>query len=1478
MSVRVKTHLQFAHAFARLFRSLLPVVLITLSQRSRAAVSFTNLPYTDPCPLTNVLGSCSQSATSVVFAQSFDSKPTTGGVLSNYWDGTTGAPLTYAAPASLQAGVPALSVEFWMKVPSNTYVGTGTILSAPGLVVAGSWQWAATLAGVVQYKFATVSQGRFVQNNYPTVGVVNDGQWHQYVGTFDAHTSVTYIDGERVATDWSGNHTSQIGPFINETSPAPTQVSIGGGKNALDEIRLSTTVLTPAQVKRNYDNYRRYTATYYASPTGKTNNAGTSAAPMDLATALTKVGPDIRIILQSGTYTGSLFKVTRSGTSALHSALITGADGASQAVLNVTGALAGPTVNGAQHLTLRTLTFRADQQAALTISNATDSLVLDACRLTGNQNGLMISASSGVVDPAPSWNPTTAGKYCYYPGVTVQNCVISVPGIGVSVSNSAVSVLRNNTIAGGTAGVQYEGKADCLTLLNNIITGQSNVCVSFSTNSEACFAGDGNLYHPTGTGTVAAFATATGTLTFISLNAYARNWHTTLFPTDSGNSFGRQIGHRNEQSSLNCTPAFIDSTNGDFRLAAALGNVADAGVSEIFLRWTAGVYPSPWDALGAPRTQGNGVDIGAYETTGPFQHTFTLAAPANTSAGVFKPDGTLVRTLWSGVPYPAGAITACWNGLDDQHNPVPVGTYTIRLLANNVQYVWDGGAGNNSETLVGPTVHGSFLPIQSMAITGTNAFYTPGYNEGRFQIYRFSTSNPRHTTADMAPWGLGSYVEYLDTDATRLYALSFAAGNASNHSDILTVYKQTDLSIVSNTPLFIDAGPGASDIAVQRAGSLLFIAHQTDNRIYLFNKTNFLPYATASFSVNSPLAIATTPAGDLWVICKDGSNTTQVVRYTGLAKTPSIATTLTGLSSPLGIDVSPLDGTLLVADGDASQQVKAFSNTGQLLWTLGQPGGYSNGPTITRDKFVLNGLVACQDDGSFWVGDTSTGDRTLHFNAARQYLADIQYVPHSYCEAVDPNAPTRLFNIMTEYRIDYAKAYTNGEGWTPVNYWGNYQGTDLPTADSRRAFNGISGVATLSNGRTYGLVADIAFSPSNGIHGVYRVVELTASGLRVTGYSTPQYRNYWLDRDGSFLWEEVVNNSTAKFYRVALTGFDGNANPQWSGTSTVVAAVPWTKTWDYVDPAVLGPPMYAPGWIATDSGDVVCFNPAATQAGFRLGMVDPISNRWRWKTAPVRGSLDGHGNFDANANYAGSRVMCVGPHVVFGYYGEGWHGGQANQFMHYSDDGLFIGQFGQPGIVGQTCANVPGFAGNNFSPSLIQYNSQVYLYCNDESDRGSHRWHLTGLDTIARQSSSFTVRANGTMATSTTNGTPIDWLLSYYGAAPNDDYDAMDRTDTDLDGLTARQEFVAGTDPTNAASVFCLTTADQTGFGAFVLRWPSVSNRFYALRRSTNLSLGANGFTFLPGASNLPATPVENVYTDTVPAPGGDYYRIDVHQ
>ena len=63
-----------------------------------------------------------------------------------------------------------------------------------------------------------------------------------------------------------------------------------------------------------------------------------------------------------------------------------------------------------------------------------------------------------------------------------------------------------------------------------------------------------------------------------------------------------------------------------------------------------------------------------------------------------------------------------------------------------------------------------------------------------------------------------------------------------------------------------------------------------------------------------------------------------------------------------------------------------------------------------------------------------------------------------------------------------------------------------------------------------------------------------------------------------------------------------------------------------------------------------------------------------------------------------------------------------------------------------------------------------------------------------------------------------------------------------------------------------------------VIRWPSISNRFYILRRATNLFAGSNDFIILPGASNLPGTPDENSYTDAVQGVGPYFYRISRHE
>ncbi|HEX8461533.1 MAG TPA: hypothetical protein VF623_08890, partial [Segetibacter sp.] len=48
--------------------------------------------------------------------------------------------------------------------------------------------------------------------------------------------------------------------------------------------------------------------------------------------------------------------------------------------------------------------------------------------------------------------------------------------------------------------------------------------------------------------------------------------------------------------------------------------------------------------------------------------TFTLPNDVTTSAGVFKSDGALIRTLWGNEPMKAGTYTKAWDGKDDLGN------------------------------------------------------------------------------------------------------------------------------------------------------------------------------------------------------------------------------------------------------------------------------------------------------------------------------------------------------------------------------------------------------------------------------------------------------------------------------------------------------------------------------------------------------------------------------------------------------------------------------------------------------------------------------------------------------------------------------------------------------------------------------------------------------------------------------------------
>ena len=99
--------------------------------------------------------------------------------------------------------------------------------------------------------------------------------------------------------------------------------------------------------------------------------------------------------------------------------------------------------------------------------------------------------------------------------------------------------------------------------------------------------------------------------------------------------------------------------------------------------------------------------------------------------------------------------------------------------------------------------------------------------------------------------------------------------------------------------------------------------------------------------------------------------------------------------------------------------------------------------------------------------------------------------------------------------------------------------------------------------------------------------------------------------------------------------------------------------------------------------------------------------------------------------------------------------------------------------------------------------------------------------------------------------------------------------DPDHDGMNNFAEWIAGTNPTNAASNLRLTLVSATNASHIVVSWPSVAGTTYWLERSTNLTTGFNSIV----ATNITATVPTNTQTDTAILPGSTrLYRVGVEQ
>jgi hypothetical protein len=101
---------------------------------------------------------------------------------------------------------------------------------------------------------------------------------------------------------------------------------------------------------------------------------------------------------------------------------------------------------------------------------------------------------------------------------------------------------------------------------------------------------------------------------------------------------------------------------------------------------------------------------------------------------------------------------------------------------------------------------------------------------------------------------------------------------------------------------------------------------------------------------------------------------------------------------------------------------------------------------------------------------------------------------------------------------------------------------------------------------------------------------------------------------------------------------------------------------------------------------------------------------------------------------------------------------------------------------------------------------------------------------------------------------PDTWERTYFGGI----YPQAGTNDADGDAAANWEEYVAGTVPTNDASVFEIVTASNISDTNAVIQWSSVAGKTYAVDGGSNLTAGLSAIV-----SNLPATPPQNSYTNT---------------
>ena len=721
--------------------------------------------------------------------------------------------------------------------------------------------------------------------------------------------------------------------------------------------------------------------------------------------------------------------------------------------------------------------------------------------------------------------------------------------------------------------------------------------------------------------------------------------------------------------------------------------------------------------------------------------SFTISSSSKTSAGIYKGDGTLVRTLWGGVEYTSGTHQFKWDGKDDFGVSLPDEKYTAKVLSNNVQYEWEGVVGNTSTAQTGSTKLRMFDPLTGMAHAGDKIYWAGGYNEGWPATYKTSITDPNSKIWIPPMKQTNAVVDYVCTDGSRVYWTGYDPFDDDYESFVFATNVSNDerVAFTEGVPASMGWGgtyPNAigykrtprstpskiSGIAVQMTGLYLFISRKGLNEIQVLNKTTGEVVQTLTMTL--PAAMKVDHSDNLWLA---HNNVVEkfIVNTNGTLSSTSI---IIRLPKANAIAISP-DNTTVSINDIASGKVKSYSGaTGAFLWELGRTQNYMDDATVYDDKFYWKDInkeyhtfLSYMPDGTLYVGDPQNR-RVQHFAVDRTYIDNIMYQSSMYNTETDANDPTRLYADYFEFKIDYSKPLQRGNGsWKLVKNWG------ANIESKYDHFEKMKYITTFPNGRTYGRLR---------IENRYYLTELVEGGtVRINPVALPQFTSF--DLDGSKLVKShpvLGQQGITQKYRI--TGYDSSGNPIWSTTPEILATTPASNSTD---------PFGVAARELTSTNKLIFYDPDKSEnghgEGYHLGAVEKGGTKWLWRTAlnvpkSYTGPFPSDGSFDSGNGviYAGGPILISDQNIFWGYHGEFWKQSQTNKWNHVHDSGLFVGQWGTLKKDHYSDEAVAGNAGNTLSGSVAKVNGITYIYHNDESVHGGvHRWKVSNLNSIQIQ-------------------------------------------------------------------------------------------------------------------------------------------------